>query len=103
MSQQKIKIMVAKEINQFIQIVNGNFPPFEASDILNELIRSRINYHKIQMLKMWEGNHHFDSREWNKEIETMMMEKTQALALIAKAKEEGLKVEIVGNIEVRLS
>lgn len=95
--------MVAQETNQIIQIANGNFSPFEASDMLNELITSRINYHQVQMLRMWEGDHHFDSNEWNRKIDAMIKEKTEAIALIAKAKKEGLRVEIIGHIEVRLS
>ncbi len=93
--------MATQESNQIIQIVNGNFSPFEASDMLHELITSRINYQNIQMLRMWEGNHHFDSNEWDKKTEAMVKEKTEVIALLEKAKREGLKVEIIGNIEVR--
>lgn len=95
--------MLPKEINQIVQVVNGNFSPYEASDMLNELVKSRVNFHNVQMLRMWEGNHHFDAKEWNKKIETMKQERTDAIALIAKAKKEGFMVELIGNIEVRLS
>jgi hypothetical protein len=94
--------MEAKELNQVIQIVNGNFSPFDASDMLNDLITSRISYHHVQMLRMWEGNHHFDSNDSRIKMEEMIKEKTEAIALIAKAKNEGLCVEITGNIEVKL-
>lgn len=95
--------MVAKESNHIIQIVNGNFSPYEANDLLDELVRSRVNHHKIQMLRTWEGNHRFDSKDLDKQIEFIIKEKTEANALLAKAKMENLKVEIIGNIEVRLT
>lgn len=94
--------MVAKEINQVIQTINADFSPLEARDMLNELITNRINYHQVQMLRKWEGDHHFDSNEWNKKMDAMIKEKTEAIALIAKAKKEDLRVEIIENIEVRL-
>lgn len=94
--------MVAKGVSQTIQIVNENFSPFEANDLLDELIRSRINHHKIQTWKMWEGNHGFEAKGRDKEIESIVKQKSEAIALIAKATKENLKVEIIGNIEVRL-
>ncbi len=95
--------MVAKEINQVIQTVNGKFSPTEASDLLNELIASRINHHNIQMLSVWERNHQQDSNDSSGKIELMKKQKLEAIDLITKARKEGLKVEIIGNIEVRLS
>ncbi len=95
--------MVAKDINQVIQIVNGKFSPVEANEMLHELVKSRISYDKVQMLKMWISDNHFDSRESNYKIDAMNKGKAEAMALIEKAKREGLKVEIIGNIEVRLS
>lgn len=95
--------MVGKEFNQIVQIVDGSFSPTEASDMLNELIKSRINFHNIQMLRMWEGNHHYNSNEWDKKIEVLKKERAEAIALLAKAKKEGFNVEIIGDIKVRLS
>lgn len=95
--------MVAKEINQVIQTVNGKFSPTEANDLLNELIASRINHHNIQMLSVWEHNHQQDSNDASGKIELMKKQKLEAIDLIAKARKEGLKVEIIGNIEVKLS
>jgi len=95
--------MVGKEFNQIVQIVDGNFSPTEASDMLNELITSRINFHNIQMLRMWEGNHRYNSNEWDKKMEALEKERAEAIALLAKAKKEGCNVEIIGDIKVRLS
>jgi hypothetical protein len=95
--------MVAKEINQIIQLADGQFSPADARDILHELTNSRVNYHNIQCLRMWEGNHHFDSNNENKQIDVLKKEKMDAIALIAKAQKEGYDIQITGNIEVRLS
>lgn len=40
-----------------IQLVDGTFTPTEASDVINALIDEKINFHKIQRLKIYEGNH----------------------------------------------
>lgn len=95
--------MVGKDFNQIIQVVNGNFSPAEAREMLNELITSRINFHNIQMLRMWEANHRYDSSEGDKKINAMRKEKTEAIELIEKAKREGFNVEIIGEIKVKLS
>lgn len=95
--------MVGKEFNQIVQIVNGSFSPTEAGEMLNDLITTRINFHNIQMLRMWEGNHRYNASEWDKKMETLKKDRAEAIALIAKAKKEGFEVEIIGDIKVRLS
>jgi hypothetical protein len=52
---------------------------------------------------MWEGDHRFDSQDWDQQVEEIIKEKSEALDLITKAKKEGLRIEITGNIGVRLS
>ncbi|MCE7923142.1 MAG: hypothetical protein DYG98_08790 [Haliscomenobacteraceae bacterium CHB4] len=95
--------MVGKDFNQIIQIVNGNFSPVEAREMLNELITSRINFHNIQMLKRWEANHRYDPSEDDKKINAMRKGKAEAIELIEKAKREGFNIEIIGDIKVKLS
>ncbi len=93
--------MGAKETIQKIQLVDGCFSPSEALDMIEEIIDGRIKFHNIQMLRMWEGNHHFDSSYWDKKMEELKQEMKTAFQLIREAKKEGFQVEICGHLEVR--
>jgi hypothetical protein len=95
--------MITKEIASIISLIEGKFSPEEAAEIIETMVADRIRFHNIQMLRMWEGNHNFDSKHWDKKIEEMKADKNMAKQLIDEAKREGYKVEIVTNIEVRIS
>ncbi len=51
------EITKQKKQSQKIQLVKGEFTPSEASHIVMSLIDEKINFHKIQRLQIWEGNH----------------------------------------------
>ena len=46
-----------KQDRQQIQLVKGAFSASEASDIICALLDEKINFHKLQRLKLWEGSH----------------------------------------------
>jgi len=94
---------MTKETACSIPLIEGRFSPGEASEIIETIVDERVRLHNIQMLRMWEGNHKFDSAFWDKKIQAMKAEKELAKDFIAEARKDGYKVEIVSTIEVRIS
>ena len=60
---------------QKIQLVKGEFTPSEASHIIMNLIDEKINFHKLQRLQMWEGNHKSKTDQLDGRIEELEKEK----------------------------
>jgi len=59
---------------QKIQLVKGEFTPSEASHIIMNLIDEKINFHKLQRLQMWEGNHKSKTEQLDGRIEELEKE-----------------------------
>lgn len=93
--------MVVNEIMQKIQLVQGKFSPAEALEILETLISERINFHKIQKLRMWESDHSCNTTYLDKIIAELANDKDMTKNLIDEAVRKGYKVEISGKLEVK--
>ena len=85
-----------------IQLVKGSFSPFEASQIILSLINEKINFHKIERLQIWEGNHNCETEPLDKRIEELEKEKVNAKQIIEKAKELGAQIKINGVLAISL-
>ncbi len=95
--------MLTKKIESLIPLIEGKFTPDEAAEIIEALVDERVRFHNIQMLRMWEGNHNFNSAYWDKKIKEIKTEKNMTRELINEAKKEGYHIEVTGTIEVRIS
>lgn len=84
-----------------IQLVDGKFTPTEASDVITALIDEKINFHKIQRLKIWEGNHLGKTSLLDSRIGELEQEKLTARNIIDKARAKGKKIEISGVLEIK--
>ena len=87
-------------VNQKIQLVKGEFTPSEASDIISALIAEKINFHKLQRLQIWEGNHVCETNHLNDRINELQKEKESAKNFISKARAQGSKLKINGILEI---
>ncbi len=94
--------MLTKEILQTIQLANENCQPDEAWEMIDTLIDERISQHNIQMLRNWEGNHHFDSKPFDQKISDMKSQRKEIKSLIAQAKAQGYNIEVKAHIEVKM-
>jgi hypothetical protein len=92
---EKVKI-----INKKIQLVKGEFTPSEASDIINALIDEKINFHKLQRLQIWEGNHVCKTDHLSDRITQLQKEKEITRDFISKARAQGSKLKINGILEI---
>lgn len=58
----------SEKMTKHIQLVKGDFSPSEASQIILSLINEKINFHKIERLQIWEGNHNCETDPLDKRI-----------------------------------
>jgi len=92
-----------KEINQKVQLVKGDFSPSDASYIIMTLIDQKINFHKIQRLQKWEGNHHANTKDLDDRIAELEKEKEKVRAFIANSRKLGSNLNINGLLELSLT
>lgn len=85
-----------------IQLVKGNFSAQEASQIILSLINEKINFHKIERLQIWEGNHNCETKPLDKRIEELEKEKINIKQIIEEAKGQGAQIKIDGILSVSL-
>ena len=82
------------------QLVDGEFTPSQASDIISSLINQKINYHKLEVLQNWERNHKHDEELLRNRINELEEEMKIAKDFILKLKKEGKNVRIDGIIKM---
>lgn len=92
--------MVLTEIQQKIQLVEGQFTPSEASDVVTALINEKINFHKLQRLSIWEGDQNANAAYSNNRIDELYAELMKAKEFINSARYEGVNVRINGRLEI---
>ena len=98
------ELEIAVETLQKVQLVNGVFTPSEAADIIGSLIDEKINFHKIQRLQRWEGNHKCDTGDLNDRITELEQDRAQALEFIGQIRKEGGKaLRINGILEMTVA
>ena len=96
------EIAKTEKATQFIQLVKGGFTPSEASHIINSLIDEKINFHKIQRLQIWEGNHKCETDQLDGRIKKLQNEKKIAHEFIDSARALGQNLKINGILEISL-
>ena len=94
METKKISKIEIKE--QKIQLVNGEFTPSQASDIITSLIKQKINFHKLEILQSWEKNNTHNQEPLNSRIQELEKEQKTAKDFIKKMRSEGKKLKIDG-------
>lgn len=94
--------MMISEVIQKIQLVEGEFTPSEACDVVCSLINEKINFHNLQRLSLYEGNIHANLNYPSGRIEALYKEKKIAREIIDMAKAKGCKLKINGILEIEL-
>ncbi len=101
MESKKITKQVASE--QKIRLVDGEFTPTEACDIVHALLDQKINFHKLQRLSMWEGDINANASFPNHRIEELEAEKVRFMEYVKEARGKGAMVVIKGNLDITLT
>lgn len=97
------ELIKPEKIKQKIQLVKGNFTPSDASFVIMSLIDEKINFHKIQRLQKWEGNHHANTNELDDRITELEKEKEIAREFIAKTRKLKGNLKINGILEITVA
>ncbi|UWX55672.1 hypothetical protein NYZ99_04270 [Maribacter litopenaei] len=90
-----------KKAKKTIQLVDGTFTPSEASDVITALIDEKINFHKIQRLQIWEGNHRSSTSGLDSRIQELLKEKQLAKDIISEARTKGVNISINGTLSLK--
>lgn len=88
--------------DQKIRLVDGEFTPNEASDIILALLDQKINFHKLQRLAIWEGDINANTSFPNNRIEELEQEKLVSREFVKQARKKGAMLKIKGNLEITM-
>jgi len=94
------EVVQTEKITQNIQLVKGEFTPSEAAHVITSLIDEKINFHKIQRLQIWEGDHQCKTGKLDGRIGELEMEKENARELINGLRKLGKNIKINGTLEI---
>ncbi len=91
-----------KATHQGIKLIQGTFTPSEASDILIEIIDKKINFHKIQKLKISEGNHDDPCSLDTARLSELERSKQHLLQIIRGVRADGKRMTINATINIEV-
>ncbi|WP_411896186.1 hypothetical protein [Winogradskyella sp. A2] len=91
---------IVEKARQEVQLVEGLFTPSEATHIVNALIDQKVNFHKIQKLRLCEGHEASDTTYEHNRINELNDAKQTAKDYIAIARKEGYNVVINGTLNI---
>jgi hypothetical protein len=92
--------MIIKDIIQKVQLVEGQFSPSHANQVITSLLDTKINFHKLIKLSACIGEHEADTEYTDKRIEELQLEKLVAQELIKEARQNGKNIRINGTLEL---
>lgn len=84
-----------------VKLIDGEFTPSQALDILSALIDEKINYHKVENLQHWESNHHTDPQPFLKRIQELEHQKQVLEDYVLKLKKAGQNLKINGKLSLK--
>ncbi|TRO66977.1 hypothetical protein [Christiangramia sabulilitoris] len=91
---------IAEQVSQKVELVKGKFTRAEASHIITALIDQKVNFHKIQRLQIWEGDHKCVTGGLNDRITELEEQKNLAKDFISEFNEQGRCFKIKGTLEI---
>ena len=87
---------------QDINLIEGSFSSSEASDIINAMLKVKINFHKIHRLSIREGNENDNCELDNSRISQLITEETFSKAFFKQARLQGKKLKMTSTINITL-
>jgi type I site-specific restriction endonuclease len=87
---------------QSISLIDGIFTPSDASDILNAMLRKKINYHNLQIMRITEGNHDDPCNHDCRRLETLKAEVARLREIIGDVRSLGKKMNIQSTIKIEV-
>lgn len=83
-----------------LKLVDGVFSPSNASDLLKELINTKINFHKLNRLSLQEGNHEDEAPFDNSRILELESERENFWEAVRYARENNKSIKLKSTITI---
>jgi uncharacterized protein with FMN-binding domain len=87
---------------QKINLIDGSFTASEASDIINNILKVKINFHKLQSISLLEGNVNDPCEFDNSRIHELLNEQKIAKEFFKNVRLNGKKLKINSTIHISL-
>lgn len=87
---------------QKINLIEGDFTASEAADIINDVLKVKINFHKIQRLSITEGNNENKCEFDSERIEELLNEQRIAKEFFSQARIQGKKLNMTSTINITI-
>lgn len=85
---------------QHVKLVDGEFTPLQAADIVSSLIEQKINFHKVENLQYWEKNHQSDQKPSVERVKELEEAEKNAKSFLLDKGLKGKKIKINGNLTI---
>jgi hypothetical protein len=95
--------MIDTAVMDRVQLINGQFTPSQAADLISALIQEKINFHKLHRLAMCEGDIHSDTGADDSCIARLERELADFKALAREARAAGKQMRISCSLDVELT
>ena len=89
--------------DQKVNLVEGEFTPSEALDVVTSLIDQKINFHKLQRLSWCEGDQNANTKYPDGRIQELMKERENAKEFINSLRNQGLTLKIQGELVISIA
>jgi hypothetical protein len=99
MNLKKLNPFKSSDTSNLVQLVEGEFTPVEAADVLLSLINYKIKFHSVQILNL-KGMENEAIKKSEKRISELKKAKKNVTQLILKARKKGEKIEINSIISI---
>ena len=92
--------MTATDVMLKLNLVDGTYTASEASDVINSLIKEKINFHKLHRLSLTEGDILCDTCEDNDRMKELRESQKEFKQFCQEARITGKKIKISGILDV---
>jgi len=92
----------ALKTEQKINLIDGEFTASEAAAIINDVLKVKINFHKIQRLSITEGNSEDKCEYDSGRIDELLNEQQIAKDFFAQARLKGKKLKMTSTIHIAI-
>jgi uncharacterized protein with FMN-binding domain len=97
-----METLVQTKTIQKINLIDGVFTASEASDIIDSVLKVKINFHKLNRLSITEGNNKEECAFDNGKIDELINEQQIAKEFFSKARLNGKKLKMRSIIQIEI-
>ncbi|MFT5254162.1 MAG: hypothetical protein ACI87N_003229 [Flavobacteriales bacterium] len=97
-----METLVQTKTTQKINLIDGVFTASEASDIINSVLKVKINFHKLKRLSITEGNDKEECAFDNGKIAELMNEQQIVKEFFSQARLNGKKLKMHSVIQIEI-